>query len=309
METDDQAHPQNPLEQANSLPIDEARLKQLVQTLDTTPVDPAHEIGEKDPISRSDVDLQLHPSREIPVAGELWSVFGEIHNRSSSPIWIVDTKTVLTIPPEIWGQASQGGSIGGFFPTVKPRPTDEVIRIDPGAKYDVVWKIQTIAQVGFRNRIVGILRNFAFFNPGTFRISSTAHIWNMLPKFNDQGRAVNTGDSFTLSVSRNIQMEASPWVLILGAATGGVLCFILQVLFGIIPFTSFFEAIKPIIVGLGSAVLLTGVMTVLISRLATTEFLVVVKVKDIWGSIATGFVIQWFGYTLLAKYLFQVSGS
>jgi hypothetical protein len=38
-------------------------------------------------------------------------------------------------------------------------------------------------------------------------------------------------------------------------------------------------------------------------RLATTDFLIVVKVKDFWGAIATGFAVQWFGYPLLEKML------
>jgi hypothetical protein len=31
-------------------------------------------------------------------------------------------------------------------------------------------------------------------------------------------------------------------------------------------------------------------------RLATTDFIVVIKIKDLWGAIATGFVLQGFGY-------------
>lgn len=55
--------------------------------------------------------------------------------------------------------------------------------------------------------------------------------------------------------------------------------------------------------GLASAILLASIATVLLSRLSTADFLIVVKVKDFWGAIATGFVIQWFGYRYLVRLL------
>jgi hypothetical protein len=263
-----------------------------------------------------DVDISLHPSREIPIAGELWSVAAEIYNRWTSPVWIVDSTTSLLLAPEMWGQATQKGSIGAFFPTVHSRPTSEVVRIDPGAKYSVVWKLDPMSEKGkpgadssIRSRIYNSIRNFAFFNPGTFRVSGVVHIWGKAPTF-DNGRVSNLGDSYCMSVSRQITMESSPWVLILGAAAGGILCFILQALFGNVVFGStVLSGGRTLLLGLSSAIILSGVVTVLVSRLATTDFLVVVKVKDIWGSIATGFAIQWFGYDVLTQLLSRVAGQ
>jgi len=95
-------------------------------------------------------------------------------------------------------------------------------------------------------------------------------------------------------------MDASPWVLIFGAAIGGVLCFVLQALFGLVEVTGSLGAMfKTLFVGLGSATLLSGVVTVLISRLAKADFVLVVRVNDIWGAMTAGFVIQWFGYKIL----------
>ncbi|MEW5826871.1 MAG: hypothetical protein AB1778_08595 [Candidatus Bipolaricaulota bacterium] len=269
------------------------------------------EIGRSESIPEPDVDISLHPSRETPIAGELWSVMGEVRNRSQSPIWIVDTTTMLSLAPEMYGQMATTGSVNAFFPTMRTRPQAEVVRIDPGANYTVVWKLdpgrqkhnQAAAKSIWR-RIISAIRNFAFFNPGSFRLCASVHIWSAKPTFNETGQVANLGDSFCRAVSRDITMDASPWVLIVGAVTGGVLAYALQLAFGLATLggTSL-EVLRGVLVGLSSSCILTGVVTVLVSRLATTDFLVVVRVKDIWGAIATGFVVQWFGYSILTRLL------
>ncbi len=275
------------------------------------------EIGQLTLLQRPDVDVGLTLSRERPIAGELWSVSGEIHNRSKTTAWIIDTKSVLTLAPEMWGQTSQRGSIPAFFPTIHSRQGDEVVRIDPGAKYVVIWKVNTLelkqdansARQIFR-RIGSALKDFTFFNPGRFVISSTVHVWSSPPLINSAGNVSNLGTSFPISVTKEVEMEASPWVLIFGAAVGGILCFLLQLLFGRIPTgSSGGEIAKTIILGLFTTTLLSGVATVLISRLAKADFLLVVKVNDLWGAITTGFVIQWFGYEALTALVPNITAA
>ena len=276
-----------------------------------TPSDYAGEVGDLAPIQAPEVEFSLYPSRETAVAGELWSIAGVLHNRSSGPIWIVDTQTQLTLAPEMFGLTS-AGSIPAFLPTVRSRSTDEVVRIDPGGRYGVVWKIDPCGigedtDLSLWQRVWTTFRRFAFFNPGSFRVFADAHIWTKPPIFSLQGRVTNVGDSYVVTVARAIAMDSSPWVLIAGAAAGGVLAFILQAVVGLASFGDSFGSItRNVAVGLTSAVILSGVVTVLISRLATTDFLVVVKVKDIWGAVATGFAVQWFGYSVLARLLTTV---
>ncbi|WP_248885331.1 hypothetical protein [Acidithiobacillus acidisediminis] len=266
------------------------------------------EIGSDEPIGAPDIDIALYPSREIPVAGELWSVSGHLSNRSTKPIWIVDQACTLSLAPEIYGQNSRTGSIGAFFPTIQSRPFSEIVRIDPGATYSVVWKIDphsskdggSGADLGVVTRVYRTIRSYLFFSPGKFKVNANVHIWPFKPAIGNRGNVTNYGSSFVKTISTDIQMDASPWVLILGAAIGGILCFILQMLFGDVHLgPDVFVVMKAIAVGLMSAILLSGVMTVLLSRLATTDFLLVVKVKDVWGAVATGFIVQWFGFPML----------
>lgn len=275
------------------------------------------EIGESPVIPRPDVDVTLHPSREIPVAGELWSIAGEVHNRSEVPIWIIDHTTRMTLAPEMYGSSKQTGSIGAFFPTITSRPSSEIVRIDPGANYAVIWKLDPVAEKDAPNaerttfrRVINAIRDYAFFNPGKFRVSATVHVWQTKPRLGDDGLVENTGSSFPITVSKELVMEASPWVLITGAACGASLCFLLQLLTGQVSLgVTVGSVLKGVAVGLSTALIVSGVVTVLISRLATTDFIIVVKVKDLWGAIATGFVIQWFGYPLLERLVGRVPGS
>lgn len=274
----------------------------------------ASEIGTPEAIDEPDVDVTLHPSRAVPIAGELWSISGEIHNRSEVPIWIVDNTTRVSLAPEMYGISKRTGSVSAFFPTIASRASSEIVRIDPGAKYAVVWKLDPIAEKGGTGvepgtikRILNAISDYAFFSPGTFRVLATVHVWQVLPEVDEEGLVTNTGSSFPITVSQGIPMEASPWVLILGAACGAILCFVLQLLMGrIASGQTVAEWAKTVGLGATSAVILSGVVTVLISRLATTDFLLVIRVKDIWGAIATGFAIQWFGFPLLERLIGRV---
>lgn len=291
------------------------RLSSMLENIEGKGINYEEEIGSDVAIEGPDVDITLHPSRSTPVAGELWSVFGEISNRSTVPIWIIDEMSALTLAPEMWGHASKRGSIGAFFPTIKQRSQAEVVRIDPGATYSVVWKLSSIptedgVKPSLTAQIANSLKNFSFFNPGYFNIFATIHVWAERPTFTEQGRVMNIGKSVPLTVYKSIEMDSSPWVLITGAAIGGLLCFIVQALYGsIIMADGFLGSIKSFIIGFLSSILLPGVSTILLSRLATTDFIFVIKVKDIWGSLATGFIIQWFGYNFISKILEAASAT
>lgn len=269
-------------------------------------------VGSAAPLPRPDVDIGLYPSRDTPVAGELWSMAGEIHNRSDRPIWLVRWQTVLTPAPEMWGQTSERGSIRAFFPTTSDGPLGSVVRLDPDSKYNVIWKIDPhdTKNKGAGRRIGSALRNFIFFSPGTFRVSASVHIWQNPPVFDGRGMVANLGDAAVVSASRPIAMDPSPWVMILGASLGGLLCLLVQLLFRHVGLSgSVGHILQAILIALGSSVLLPGVVTVLLSRLGSTEFIVVIRVRDIWGAMATGIAVQWVGYQVLVKLLQGVPGG
>ena len=270
-------------------------------------------VGDATVIPRPDLDILLHTSRETPVAGELWSLSAEIHNRSQVPIWLVDQTTTMTLSPEMYGHSKRMRSVGAFFPTTRPGEGAEIVRIDPGASYAVVWELDPLGDRGETSRRTSLrrvyttIRDFAFFRPGRFRVSCTIHVWQQKPELDAGGAVSNTGASYPVTVSRELTMDASPWVLVAGAVWGGILCFILQFLNGQIRIGAPADiAVRDVAVGLGTALILNSVGTVLISRLATTDFIVVIKIKDLWGAIATCFALQGFGYPALLRLLERV---
>lgn len=292
----------------------------LVDLVDAPEPNYEGEVGKEELLDKPDVDIRLFPSRGSPVAGELWSMSGVIHNRSTKPVWIVDAQTVYTLAPEMWGLKSRRGSIGAFFPTIKERKQDEVVRIDPGASYSVIWKIsppgaedrkknpfEEDREMNLFEEVSAILRNYMFFRPNNFVTSSTVHVWTTPPKF-ENGKVTNIGSSYPITTIKEVTLDASPWVIIAGAAIGGLFMFVLQLLFGRIPSPAdVSDFLKLIFTGLISAVLLSSISTVLLSRLASFDFVINIKIKDVWGAIASGFVIQWAGYTWLASVLSSIA--
>lgn len=282
-------------------------LLQLMHSLQSQQsVNHAGEVGSIDPIKKPEIEIKLNPSRDVVVSGEMWAIEGVLTNRGDTPIWLVDSHTTLTLAPELLGNGARVGSIGAFFPTIRSRPSHEVVRIDPGATYSVIWKIDPSRNMesseikGATSNAVNTLKSFAFVPPSEYRITACIHIWTTLPEFDDNGNVDNLGASFTQSLNRTVKLDPSPIILVFGSAIGGILCFLLQILSGLVPLNEGLSgSASQIVVGLLTAILLTSVVTTLLSRLSNSDFIINIKVKDLWGAIATGIIVQWLGYKAL----------
>ena len=57
--------------------------------------------------------------------------------------------------------------------------------------------------------------------------------------------------------------------------------------------------------GLGGSVLLSAIITILLSRISETQFLIRITVADFWGAITVGFVANYLG----TKFLDKIIGS
>jgi hypothetical protein len=101
-----------------------------------------------------------------------------------------------------------------------------------------------------------------------------------------------------------VALEGSPWVLILGAVVGGLLCYSFQtVRRTLTPPAGATRVWGWYVSEVLSAVLLPAIATVLLSRLGSTDFPISVKVRDVWGAIAVGFIIQWLGHEWFTGWL------
>ena len=153
------------------------------------------------------------------------------------------------------------------------------------------------------SRINHSVLDFLFFQPGEYAITANVHVWPTPPQLTN-GTVQNTGESFTLSQPELVYFEASQWVLVVGAIAGGLLCFGLLLLYRLRNRSlASIGGMRALVFGAAMAILLCSIGTVLISRLSGTDFLVSVRVRDIWGAVATGFVIQWFGVSYVLSKL------
>jgi hypothetical protein len=98
-------------------------------------------------------------------------------------------------------------------------------------------------------------------------------------------------DDISLTATTEVPVDGSLWALILGAAVGSTLSFCYLVVQGAVRPA---EGLAPgrtllwALTGLVAATLLAVSVTVLLSRLVTTEFPVAVQVRDFWAALAGG---------------------
>lgn len=275
-------------------------------------------IGPADSLEVPAVTISFYPINHEMLAGEIWDISAEIKNLSKQTVWIVQGFTILNIPAELYGINSPiySGQIASFstsrdYTDQKDyKIEDYVLRLDPGTSYNISWVLdpfeiekQNMSWYYVFKRVNFIIRSFLFFQPRAYTAAVNVHIWTKPPCIKDF-RVVDPGNSFVASQAFQINVLAPQWILIIGAILGGLLCFTLRLILELrtspIQIRSGF---RYIILGIFSAILLSSIVTILIARLSTTDFLVAVKVQDFWGAIATGFIIQWFGLPFLAKKL------
>lgn len=263
------------------------------------------------PISKPIVDAEpliavdFDTSRPQLVAGEGIGVIARIRNVSKTSVYIKETSFALTIPLEMEGSRSGVTGYAAFFPTeIHKAATDTeefykfVLKLDPGDTYSVFWtntfteSSSSVSEYVFHQ--ISSQFQFLFFTPGKYPITLTAKYWTdeKLPE----------GKYRTLSKDFSILVVAPLFVILFGSAIGGLLAhFVLpqaipdgQKTLGVIS-----KFARNIVAAFGS-MLLSIIVTILISRVSETKFLISVTVNDVWGAVVIGFAANYFGYKILA---------
>lgn len=275
------------------------------------------DIGAPEPVTTSPVDLELVYPRVIE-AGDKVTVHGRIRNNADMPIWIVDTRARLTVPAAIWGPSSTTplNSMHAFIPTTDPSMSDQIQRIGAKGAYTVSWLLdysevarasrggsvdatkdaEELSDVGqILKRTQQTFWNYLFFEPREYEVVANIHVWTQPPKRGSDGNVSNVGDSFTMTASAVPTFTTPQTVLIFGAAIGGLICFLLRSTTSVGNQELTKRKAFELSLGIPSAILLCVIGTIMLSRLSSSDFIVSVSVNDLWGAIATGFVIQWGG--------------
>jgi hypothetical protein len=109
--------------------------------------------------------------------------------------------------------------------------------------------------------------------------------------------AINFSDNYrTETAEIKVPVVAPQWVIILGASLGAIIAYFLLPNIRRKP-----DHVE--LLGLSSAILFGIIITILLGRIADTQFFVKITVTDFWGAVAIGFIGVASGHSLLQKYL------
>jgi hypothetical protein len=162
---------------------------------------------------------------------------------------------------------------------------------------------------------------FLFFNPGEYKVIvhvkyATNDRYPSAPQKSGQAnlsqsyfesKPLNVGGYRITSKSRMLYFNAPQFVILFGAGLGGVLSFVLLSK-GRYAGVIWWKQVIKFFFGALFAMLMSIVVTILISRIAETQFFVKVTINDLWGAIAVGFIINYYGPKVLDQ-LFSSQGK
>jgi hypothetical protein len=253
------------------------------------------------------ISIEIEPSRPKLEAGEGISIVGTIQNTSQSTVYIRESSLTMTLPVELEGMRSAVYGYAAFFPTEPHEPGkphdqyfSNVIALKPGDNYAANWTSvrftkKTEGSTPYVLRQIATQLQYVFFYPGDYKILVTAKYWTD-PKLPPDGYR-------TFTKSAKIAVGAPLFVILIGAALGGLIAYI------ILPkrrhggSQEWPEVLGRHSIGVIGAILLSVIITIMLSRIAETQFVISVTVNDVWGAIVIGFFAQYGGMKVLENLL------
>src|SRR5438105_1662425 len=228
------------------------------------------------------------------------------------------------MPPELEGPGKPSTNWYAMLPTETYPTTGDTwaagVDLSPGDSYKVFWTqgvskymSQELDKQWYVRRIYDVIvseMNFIFFPPGDYKIAIVCKYRPVTDLKPDSKVAAYR----TTSQAAIIHVAAPQFVILFGAALGGLLAYFLlpQARKTLVQSSSSDErdvVIRVInrivkeIAGIAGAVLLSTMITILLSRISETQFLIKVTIADVWGAIAIGFIANYLGAKALDKIL------
>lgn len=269
--------------------------------------------------SQQGIKVTVRSSRPQTVAFTDFSVYADIENTSSKPIYLHPKAFTLTVPVEL---NPTGDDWFAIFPgcrelkDVKDEKSniigkedvkcdsydekdrfDKVVELAPGSKTIAFWNGNT-HYAGYPNRDSGLLQfasKWVYWRLSvliddislpvgkyTFRIVGA--YWDT-----KEAARITADERRRETAELDMNIVASQSTIILGAILGGLVAFFL------LPNLRISEAPEKAFSrkwfrDLFAAMLLSAIVPILISRLSDAQFLVKVSVNDFWGAVVIGFV-------------------
>lgn len=261
--------------------------------------------------SRSAIAIKIQTSQAQPTVGSGLGVTAEIKNVSDSAVYLHGKDLTLMLPPELEGPFKPAWPWWALFPTevhTVPQFADAFIKLQPGDSYQVFWSPgRTIFydSTGFTLGVIRTIRSemkFIFFSPGEYTLTVNAKYW-----FDPQG------EYHTVTQSSALHFAAPQSVIMFGASFGGLIAFYIapqarrrfarRKAKSRGPIMAILEPVAKELAGIAGSVLLSAMVTILLSRISETQFLIKVSITDFWGAVAIGFVANYAGAKILDRFL------
>jgi hypothetical protein len=252
------------------------------------------------------ISVEIESSRPQLVAGEGLGVIARIKNVSKVPVFVKEKSFSLTVPLEMEGARAGVSGYYAYFPTefhqsgrnISPEEFyTNSIRLNPGDTYSAFWA-NTFADSNTSSftyiwQQITSQFQFLFFTPGRYSITLTAKYWT------DQALSDKNYRTFTKSIT--VPVVAPLFVILFGAAIGGLVAhFVLPRALQKSSNEKVFIRVTREVAGMFGSALLSVIVTIILSRVSETQFLISVTVNDIWGAIVTGFAANYVGYKALS---------
>jgi hypothetical protein len=255
---------------------------------------PVSDISKVTVPQRSDLEIKISSSRPQVPAGSGFGIAADITNKSNTTLFLNPKYFTMTPPPEIdpgapadWAPLIPGG------PLVDPNnPYDKVIALGPGASTTAFWAGGSPSATPNESTLAPIWREVSLLNfpPGEYTIRIVGMYWR------DADSARTKSLSYqTETASLKVIVVAPQWVILCGAILGGIIAYFLLPNIRLRP--NRFD-----LFGLFTAALLSAIVTILLSRLSETQFLIRVSINDFWGAIAIGFIVSASGTSILTRF-------
>ena len=247
------------------------------------------------------IELTLMPSRQQAVAGSDFGITVRIENTSDRTIYFLPKSFLMVVPPEL---AREGIAIWPATFPIPPNPkldptniswsqySQELVTLPPGSNTSAIFSM-SLYDTGLLAPVTHWIKNFSHglsFAPGKYTLTVVGQYWD----------TPVTDPSSWQTQSKDIQEDitAPQTTIIFGAILGGVFAFLL-----VWRDADILSANTHWGWGLVSAILLSIIVTILLSRLTESQFIVRVTVSDLWGAMAVGFIGAASGPSILQKFI------
>jgi hypothetical protein len=261
-------------------------------------------------------------------AGTAFGVKAILTNTSKSIIYLNERFLVLKVPAQVEGPASTvEGHWWAYMPIADHGENDVFahkasVALLPNSSVDAEWLVdprylnpkgQQIQTGAFYPSLSDAIKmtytqfstelHFLLFSPGKYKLTVSANYWDKLP--------INL-ENIPKSVieSLDVDVAAPQSVILFGAALGGLIAFVLlpqsrptliMPTWQVHNYVRWSWVILKTISGAVTAMLMSAMVTILLARVAESQFLIRITVSDVWGAMAIGFIANYLGVEILNR--------